>query len=207
MAGWTDTNQWTERLRVRSRHSAGLQPCPPKLLSGCSGAVAGPFCRVESSQGRHPASGPGPEFERHRVLPAVRATPPEQSSSCRRRGDGPGARKDRHHARKAFRAGRTGGGARESPGRRSPGGFHPAGKCRETSDVRGKKWLELAGKIWALWDRLPDAGFYGADRAWGSSTGGRCLYRSEEHTSELQSPCNLVCRLLLEKKKKDHNTL
>src|SRR2546426_3911479 len=28
------------------------------------------------------------------------------------------------------------------------------------------------------------------------------LKRSEEHTSELQSPCNLVCRLLLEKKKK-----
>src|ERR1039457_7304391 len=26
------------------------------------------------------------------------------------------------------------------------------------------------------------------------------IYRSEEHTSELQSPCNLVCRLLLEKK-------
>src|SRR2546426_11907118 len=32
---------------------------------------------------------------------------------------------------------------------------------------------------------------------------GRCEHaRSEEHTSELQSPCNLVCRLLLEKKKK-----
>src|SRR2546426_7025356 len=30
------------------------------------------------------------------------------------------------------------------------------------------------------------------------------LDRSEEHTSELQSPCNLVCRLLLEKKKKIH---
>src|SRR5256885_10067173 len=28
--------------------------------------------------------------------------------------------------------------------------------------------------------------------------------RSEEHTSELQSPCNLVCRLLLEKKKRSH---
>src|SRR5256885_9620440 len=28
--------------------------------------------------------------------------------------------------------------------------------------------------------------------------------RSEEHTSELQSPCNLVCRLLLEKKKQDN---
>src|SRR2546426_4929586 len=29
-------------------------------------------------------------------------------------------------------------------------------------------------------------------------------HRSEEHTSELQSPCNLVCRLLLEKKKKQN---
>src|SRR2546426_4243131 len=34
-------------------------------------------------------------------------------------------------------------------------------------------------------------------------SGGRV--RSEEHTSELQSPCNLVCRLLLEKKKKKTN--
>src|SRR2546426_7388441 len=33
----------------------------------------------------------------------------------------------------------------------------------------------------------------------------RPAVRSEEHTSELQSPCNLVCRLLLEKKKK-YNT-
>src|SRR5256885_2571611 len=31
------------------------------------------------------------------------------------------------------------------------------------------------------------------------------LWRSEEHTSELQSPCNLVCRLLLEKKKHDRS--
>src|SRR5256885_15169122 len=35
---------------------------------------------------------------------------------------------------------------------------------------------------------------------------GRVLDRSEEHTSELQSPCNLVCRLLLEKKKKFPNS-
>src|SRR5256885_12494293 len=34
-----------------------------------------------------------------------------------------------------------------------------------------------------------------------------CEDRSEEHTSELQSPCNLVCRLLLEKKKKNNSTL
>src|SRR5688500_2553465 len=32
------------------------------------------------------------------------------------------------------------------------------------------------------------------------------IYRSEEHTSELQSPCNLVCRLLLEKKNRPHMT-
>src|SRR5256885_9853229 len=31
--------------------------------------------------------------------------------------------------------------------------------------------------------------------------------RSEEHTSELQSPCNLVCRLLLEKKKKTYSVV
>src|SRR5256885_12419876 len=31
--------------------------------------------------------------------------------------------------------------------------------------------------------------------------------RSEEHTSELQSPCNLVCRLLLEKKKRKTDAL
>src|SRR5205807_10644339 len=43
---------------------------------------------------------------------------------------------------------------------------------------------------------------------WSVVTGGGGLSpthsttRSEEHTSELQSPCNLVCRLLLEKKKK-----
>src|SRR5256885_3705143 len=35
---------------------------------------------------------------------------------------------------------------------------------------------------------------------------GRGNARSEEHTSELQSPCNLVCRLLLEKKKKTTST-
>src|SRR5256885_3899309 len=43
-------------------------------------------------------------------------------------------------------------------------------------------------------------------QAYLSFTGGPALdeltsVRSEEHTSELQSPCNLVCRLLLEKKK------
>src|SRR5260370_16865069 len=34
----------------------------------------------------------------------------------------------------------------------------------------------------------------------------RCICRSEEHTSELQSHLNLVCRLLLEKKNKEYTT-
>src|SRR5256885_12906890 len=39
----------------------------------------------------------------------------------------------------------------------------------------------------------------------GAGRGHPLRQRSEEHTSELQSPCNLVCRLLLEKKKKTLN--
>src|SRR2546426_6642896 len=37
----------------------------------------------------------------------------------------------------------------------------------------------------------------------GNAAFGQIARRSEEHTSELQSPCNLVCRLLLEKKKQN----
>src|SRR5256885_8205791 len=44
----------------------------------------------------------------------------------------------------------------------------------------------------------------GSPRCPGSCSSTRC--RSEEHTSELQSPCNLVCRLLLEKKKNQETT-
>src|SRR2546430_9106329 len=52
-------------------------------------------------------------------------------------------------------------------------------------------------------------GGYGAARAeeQGVAVGGRPHYRSEEHTSELQSQSNLVCRLLLEKKKKEKITI
>src|SRR5256885_12494122 len=53
--------------------------------------------------------------------------------------------------------------------------------------------LEVAGAHAVLPDRADEELPEGAARS---------LERSEEHTSELQSPCNLVCRLLLEKKKK-----
>src|SRR5256885_12975265 len=57
------------------------------------------------------------------------------------------------------------------------------------------------------WNR-PDCACCASRRRWGGSGCSRsrrsredpALLRSEEHTSELQSPCNLVCRLLLEKK-------
>src|SRR3989454_1538710 len=47
----------------------------------------------------------------------------------------------------------------------------------------GDMELQVGGSPWRTWSRK--------------------TVRSEEHTSELQSPCNLVCRLLLEKKKRD----
>src|SRR5690348_17603307 len=43
-------------------------------------------------------------------------------------------------------------------------------------------------------------------RRFARDEGNRNDTRSEEHTSELQSPVHLVCRLLLEKKKKNNNT-
>src|SRR5256885_11767497 len=74
-----------------------------------------------------------------------------------------------------------------------------------------------------LWATLPRAGdanqsivpgvLYALDAEslsmlWSSAAPGDDPLRSEEHTSELQSPCNLVCRLLLEKKKNNsiHST-
>src|SRR5258708_8424925 len=59
---------------------------------------------------------------------------------------------------------------------------------------------------------------YGLPTTWGWSSAGRPPWaglpsaaagdpRSEEHTSELQSPDHLVCRLLLEKKKKNEELL
>src|SRR6266446_8694312 len=58
-------------------------------------------------------------------------------------------------------------------------GFTPAGTIKPA-------WAARLEKVISACDRLG------------------MVVRSEEHTSELQSPCNLVCRLLLEKKKKKH---
>src|SRR5256885_10034824 len=50
--------------------------------------------------------------------------------------------------------------------------------------------------------RSAASGDFGRDWLWPNTVCELWPGRSEEHTSELQSPCNLVCRLLLEKKKK-----
>src|SRR2546426_10342082 len=56
-----------------------------------------------------------------------------------------------------------------------------------------------SARIWNDLDRLGVPGIRGV-YSHPAAAGGWGM-RSEEHTSELQSPCNLVCRLLLEKKK------
>src|SRR5256885_3529073 len=68
---------------------------------------------------------------------------------------------------------------------------------RSHDDPDGR--LDLAAR--AVEARPPDD-HARADRLCAAPTGlAGAVVRSEEHTSELQSPCNLVCRLLLEKKK------
>src|SRR5688572_31419322 len=64
---------------------------------------------------------------------------------------------------------------------------------RATSGMVARK-----GQIGVTRDRLPDPA--AANGKWTGAGNG--FWRSEEHTSELQSQSNLVCRLLLEKKKK-----
>src|SRR2546426_9248242 len=63
------------------------------------------------------------------------------------------------------------------------------------SVIGGKAWAPKCSEIVAPWIRAA------SPRSPAPAPTGRRV-RSEEHTSELQSPCNLVCRLLLEKKKK-----
>src|SRR2546426_7486997 len=88
----------------------------------------------------------------------------------------PGSKKDRH------RVGRGGG----SGWGKTAGRGHKGQKARSG----GFHKLGFEGGQMPLHRRLPKRGFKSLTRG-----------RSEEHTSELQSPCNLVCRLLLEKKK------
>src|SRR5690606_41944771 len=71
-----------------------------------------------------------------------------------------------------------------------------ARRCRPIGLIRPAAVLSRQGEgAFVRW--TPDGDFVGEEPV-------RGLLRSEEHTSELQSRENLVCRLLLEKKKKTH---
>src|SRR3989454_7457516 len=109
-----------------------------------------------------------------RHRPAERSADRPQPEARARRAQPDAARHRRHHRHRYLRAHRHGG--RRQCGARGRALVHPR---RDRVDLRRAVLLRV---------RLarPHGG------------------RSEEHTSELQSPCNLVCRLLLEKKKKKH---
>src|SRR5256885_7380162 len=100
------------------------------------------------------------------------------------------------------------------------GGLNRLHRCHPELDLAGKFLGDRIGPHEAAdvgSEGYPDAGaqrFLKRDAMDGDALAvahaSRCvrrivivIIRSEEHTSELQSPCNLVCRLLLEKKKID----
>src|SRR2546426_11152841 len=73
------------------------------------------------------------------------------------------------------------------------------GRPTTLGDYRGKVVLL---NVWATWCEPCRVEMPSMERIYRRlGEGGDFRIRSEEHTSELQSPCNLVCRLLLEKKK------
>src|ERR1039457_785908 len=84
------------------------------------------------------------------------------------------------------------------------GGGPPGGLAALTSSTGGLGNGETTVVSYLIPGGTNQAGTTYRIRAFGT-----CSSRSEEHTSELQSPCNLVCRLLLEKKKQErrHTTL
>src|SRR5256885_9257595 len=71
---------------------------------------------------------------------------------------------------------------------------------RSVESRRGKPWHMMRARLSRRVTALPQTGT--KERRQERSVGLVLAsgMRSEEHTSELQSPCNLVCRLLLEKK-------
>src|SRR5256885_5540575 len=96
--------------------------------------------------------------------------------------------------------------------------YRPASsRClRSTTDTRRqheavvlvRSWLVRGGRLWRHPAPSPSNGPARENpTCLAADTCPRVTPRSEEHTSELQSPCNLVCRLLLEKKKNIKNLI
>src|SRR2546426_6157011 len=92
-------------------------------------------------------------------------------------------------------------GPAENSASGAPGGRTSVNRATGRARSSGREWTHAAQRA------IPVASPATAQGATARSARQprRSGARSEEHTSELQSPCNLVCRLLLEKKKKQAN--
>src|SRR5256885_4151805 len=84
-----------------------------------------------------------------------------------------------------------------APGERPPGAWRYSSHLALVLSGGGARGAYHVGVLAGLAERLPGLEF----PILSGMSVGAINTRSEEHTSELQSPCNLVCRLLLEKKK------
>src|SRR5205807_9243359 len=79
---------------------------------------------------------------------------------------------------------------------------HAANQLETVTDLRLCVWWQLSREETDLFGDLDAMRKTGrVNASWQTVLTWVAGRRSEEHTSELQSPCNLVCRLLLEKKK------
>src|SRR5688500_20008307 len=76
------------------------------------------------------------------------------------------------------------------------------GKTKRRGPPNSPGWTARAGRPGTCAQRQNIGCMLPGARA-GRGTDNAEAIRSEEHTSELQSPCNLVCRLLLDKKNKN----
>src|SRR5690348_18139407 len=73
---------------------------------------------------------------------------------------------------------------------------------RRSSDLSTMLETSLSSRCWPIMSGVPKIGRVNIDSQCSEAALRLSRLRSEEHTSELQSPVHLVCRLLLEKKKK-----
>src|SRR2546426_4243886 len=109
-------------------------------------------------------------------------------------------------ATRGWPAGGGGGVARVLDAVPLPDARQEPARLREASNVQGKSGLFRECRTGPAEEVGCETMATAALPVVTATGGGRfeSTMRSEEHTSELQSPCNLVCRLLLEKKKKIH---
>src|SRR5690606_10128905 len=201
----------------RPRRPGGRRPggrrrraaTPPSRRSRSTPPAGSTSTRVRRRLGGVPVRGPGPRWGRGAPAPEPEPTVGDGGRPARRspRGTGPGRGRGRCGERPAApaagwhragagtagwaRRGRAAAGARAAPGRSAPAPVEPAERWRRAVPERSGH----ADGPRALRKREGEASAVPPREGGGSA-------RSEEHTSELQSRENLVCRLLLEKKKK-----